>query len=218
MENFAERKTQITHDYNGPSMNPTLLPGDGMVVAPYGEEPIKVGDVVVFRDPNQQRNVVHRVISIDNHGIRTRGDNNNLVDPYYLQPGDIVGKLTSVIRKNRAIPIRNGLPGHLIGSVLRTRRMFLLWLFRTLHPVYRQLARSGIFRLPARWLQYQVISFQRPWGSEMYLRIWRRWNIGVYVPGRGWRLRRPFELFVNVASLPKPKTSAHSSPCKGRFS
>lgn len=204
-QRFQERTT--THDYNGPSMNPTLWPGDGMVVVPYAEgESVRVGDVVVFFDPEKDRNIVHRVISVKEQGIRTRGDNNDQVDSIILQPEDISGKVVSVFRKNKTIRIRNGWQGHLLGGVLRTRKTLQFKVFKWLHPWYFGLARSGIFRLPPKWLGLQVLSFQRPKGTEMYLRLWNRWTVGMFYPEcHMWRLRRPFKLFIDEDSLPTPK-------------
>jgi len=166
-----------------------------------------VGDVVIFYEPARDLNVVHRVISVTPQGIRTRGDNNDQVDAICLQPADIMGKVTAVIRKNKTVRVPNGWPGHLIGTLLRTKTVWRIRLFRRLHPVYFGLARSGLFHIPSRWLGLRVLKFQRPSGPEMYLRLWNRWTIGVYAPERRqWLLRRPFRLFLDEAALPSPLT------------
>jgi len=68
--------------YVGPSMNPLLMGGDGLHIVPYKGRPIRPGDVIVFIRPGGETKVVHRVVSVDSRGIKTRGDNpSNHVDP-----------------------------------------------------------------------------------------------------------------------------------------
>ena len=49
----------------GPSMNPTLSEADLLEVAPYGDRPIRAGDVILCRPPGADHLVVHRVIAVD---------------------------------------------------------------------------------------------------------------------------------------------------------
>jgi hypothetical protein len=72
---------------------------------------VRAGDVVVFCSAAKHRSVVHRVMSVSAAGIRTRGDNNNGMDPDLLQPADISGKVTAVRRGRRITPIWNGAAG-----------------------------------------------------------------------------------------------------------
>jgi hypothetical protein len=54
-------------------MAPTLLPGDRLLVA---RLPARVGDVVLATDPRApERELVKRVASIDEFGVKLRGDN-----------------------------------------------------------------------------------------------------------------------------------------------
>ena len=74
-------------NYVGPSMNPLLVDGDGLHIVPYKDRAIRPGDVVVFIPPGSETKIVHRVVSVDARGIRTRGDNATTVDPWILSPG-----------------------------------------------------------------------------------------------------------------------------------
>lgn len=199
-------KKLMFHDYNytGPSMNPTLKVGDGLTVIPYRDGNIRIGDVVVFRSPDQDRYIVHRVISVNSQGIRTKGDNNNKVDSWILRPENIVGRVVSAKRKNKDIVIYGGTRGRILAPVLWTIKRFRVAFYKTLRPAYRAIARVNVFRgLLSRLIKTHILYFKRPNGTEMQL-IMGRWVIGRYHPGKDrWTIRRPFRLFVDEKSLPK---------------
>ncbi len=80
----------------------------GDIVVIKGEEIIEVGDIVVFKVPEMDVPVVHRVVTItEEEGVRyylTMGDNNGFPDRYYwgkegVPEEEIVGKVTLVIPK-----------------------------------------------------------------------------------------------------------------------
>ncbi len=59
----------------GPSMLPTLVPGES-VVAYRRWRPLRVGDVVALRDPrNRERWLIKRVAALSRAGVEVRGDN-----------------------------------------------------------------------------------------------------------------------------------------------
>jgi len=189
--------------YTGSSMNPTLRVGDGLRVIPYGDSRIRVGDVVVFRHPERQHNVVHRVVSVDTQEVRTRGDNNNRVDTWILRPDEIIGRVVFAQRKSRNITIHGGAWGRICVPAHRVIKRVNVTVSRILHPAYHRLAKSGVFR---RWLPPQmktrVVCFKRPSGTEQQL-LMGRCVIGRRLSGQDqWQIRRPFRLFVNEASLP----------------
>jgi signal peptidase I len=200
----ATRNTQpVTLNFTGPSMKPTLKPGDGLGVHPYGDRKIRIGDVVVACPPEREQHVVHRVVSVDSHGIRTRGDNNNNIDDWILCTEDIIGQVVCVNRRNRSKTIYGGLPGRTYASGLRAIKQIDLTVSRILDPVYHRLANSGIFKnLFPQQLKTHVLCFKRPNGIEMQL-LMGRWVIGRRLSGRDrWHIRRPFRLFVDELSLP----------------
>ena len=190
-------------NFTGPSMKPTLKRGDGLKVHPYGDREIRVGDVVVVCPPARAQHVVHRVISVGSHGIKTRGDNNNNIDDWVLCPEDIIGQVVCVNRKNRSKTIYGGLPGRIYVSGLRAVKQIDLTISRILHPVYLWLARSGIFRnLLPQQLKTQILCFRRANGIEMQLLLGRR-VIGRRLPGQNqWHVYRPFKIFIDEATLP----------------
>lgn len=76
---------------DGISMNPVLHAGDLVVVrtAPsYG-----VGDVVLYRNPFLRRDVLHRILKVQDGRYYFKGDNNEFVDPGYATRDQLIGKL-----------------------------------------------------------------------------------------------------------------------------
>ena len=191
-------------NYFGPSMNPTLQVGDGLTVVPYEGQKPRVGDVVVFRDPEGEQYIAHRVASVDPEGVRTRGDNSRSVDLWILQPDNIVGRIVSAQRTQEHLVVRGGTGGKMLGLALRARKRLNSMLSKILHPAYHRLARSGLFRsyFPLQQ-KTRILVFHTPEGPEFQLLMGTR-VIGRRPPGRDqWQIARPFRLFVDEASLPK---------------
>jgi signal peptidase I len=189
-------------NYNGPSMNPTFWPGDGLRVVPYGGKRIRRGDVVAFPDPNGMRNVVHRVIKVNTDGIRTRGDNSNSPDPWVLKPEDITGRVVSVHKRNKSYIVAGGKKGMILGIILTVKNGLKTRLFQILHPVYRWSARTGLFQaLFSPLIRPQILYFKHPRGTELHI-VLGPWVIGRRLQGANeWQIKRPFRLFVDVEKL-----------------
>jgi signal peptidase I len=96
-----------------PSMQPTLAPGDVVVVRPRPASQIGVGDVVTFtaRDPQSvaTRTVTHRVTEVlPGPVFRTKGDANATPDPLTVPAADVHGVLWY------SVPLVGGLVGRLM--------------------------------------------------------------------------------------------------------
>lgn len=73
------------------SMSPAIRVGSVAFVRATDE--VKVGDIVTFKNPNDpSTNFTHRVISIEEGKIKTKGDANNAPDSWELTQADVVGK------------------------------------------------------------------------------------------------------------------------------
>jgi signal peptidase I len=187
----------------GESMQPLLRPGDRIVFVPCRVEELKRGDVIIFLPPGKQERVVHRVVSNGPEGILTRGDANPCRDTGHLRQDDIVGRAVSVERRGMVIPVAGGLAGRLLSTVIRAARRCDHLASHVLHPCYRGLVRSGLFRafLPPV-LRPRVIMYDRDGRREMQLVI-RSSVIGRRPAGAGsWTIRRPFRIFVDEQTLP----------------
>ncbi|MDO9528606.1 MAG: signal peptidase I [Syntrophales bacterium] len=191
--------------YTGSSMYPVLKASDIMHVSPGEGDQIRRGDVIVFSPPGSNDMVAHRVISISDHGLITRGDNNNDADPWSLSPDRIVGRVVRARRGNRLLAIYGGTRGLLYASAVRFFCNIDSVISSFLNPAYHRLAKAGLFR---RWLpdgmRMRVLSFNRSDGVEFQL-LMAGHVIGRLLPGKNeWFIRRPFRLFVDEASLPQP--------------
>lgn len=86
------------------SMEPAFHRGDLLFLTNYQEDPIKVGDIVVFKVDGRDIPIVHRVLKLHEKEdgslkILTKGDNNSVDDrglyapgQLWLQKKDIVGR------------------------------------------------------------------------------------------------------------------------------
>ena len=200
--------------YTGPSMHPTLKPSDRLLIIPYDDRAIRCGDVIVFHPPSGDRKITHRVISLDSGEIRTRGDNNYTPDEWILTPDRIIGRVAYVQRGKKRLHIYGGPVGLLRATVLRLILVIRIGLYSLFHPIYLRLAQSGVFRqcFPAK-LKTQVVVFKRPSGIELQLLMGKR-IIGSRAPGEShWKIRPPFLLFIDEASLPAAN-SKHTANTK----
>lgn len=189
--------------YIGSSMFPTLKPGDILKVVSYKFSHISVGDVVVFNSPYGKTPIVHRVVSINNKGIRTKGDNKIAIDDCILQPNDIIGRVAAAQRGKKEIKIINGFSGLIYALNLGTGKRIDLLVSSILRPLYRWSVRTGIFRkLFSRWIHIQVFCFKHGDLMEMQLQLSRR-IIGRRLAGQNqWHILRPFKLFIDESTLP----------------
>ena len=204
--------------YTGTSMHPTLIEPELLEVAPYHGRPVRRGDVVYFRPPEEQQELVHRVIAAIQPGtpqssVHTRGDNSPAADPYRLQPDDIIGRVVVAQRGDRRRPIAGGLRGVLVGTAARLWRTINLGISRFLRGAYYTLARVGPQRrlLPSN-LRPRVFVFQARQNPFFKLMMGGR-VVGQYDGKlRQWRIRRPFRLFVDEAALPAPGATQDLAP------
>ena len=73
----------------GVSMEPRFSRGD-LVLVRAGGEPA-VGDVVLYRDPQMDARVLHRVTDLENGRLVLKGDNNDFLDDTRPLPSEVIG-------------------------------------------------------------------------------------------------------------------------------
>jgi signal peptidase len=195
-------------------MNPTLRELDLLWIEPYGNRPVRAGDVVCYRSPEENVNLVHRVVSVGGRGtggmkdgIRTRGDNNPTDDAGVLQVGDIIGRVVAAQRGPRLRLIRGDHAGRMIAWSVRLRRPILGVVTGVASGAYQGLVRSGPFGalLPGGLKPRPVCFLGR--GAAMFKLLMGRRTVGHYDDHLSrWRIRRPFRLFVDEHSLPNPQS------------
>jgi hypothetical protein len=202
-------------NYIGHSMHPLFKAGDRLQIVSYDQRKIHEGDVVVFVSPEDGSKVVHRVISVNSDGIRTRGDNCNHEDDWGLSREHILGQVVFAQRGSRRFRVLGGPLGTSFAMAIRAIKSIDSLLSSLLRPFYERLASRGALRqwLPSR-LRPRVLSFSREAGTELQLVMGRR-VIGRWSEGKsGWNIKRPFRLFVEEGALPEnpAKQSVVSGP------
>lgn len=188
----------------GPSMLPILRDGDRLVVVTYDARKMRRGDVIVFTPPAGNHRITHRIIAMDSRGIRTRGDNNEGIDPWVLTRDEILGRVVCAHRGQRQLRISGGPVGAMLSLTLRFLGRIDRRLSSFLRPAYHRLSQTArLWRwVPPRY-RVRVLSFNRPAGVELHLVMGKR-PVGRKLPNRKeWRIRRPFRLFVDADSLPE---------------
>lgn len=190
--------------YIGPSMYPTLKPGDILYVFPYRGQCMRPGDIAVAQLSVRRQPIVHRIISIDQKKIIMRGDNNIDTDPFIILPADIIGRVEKVQRNNKCFSVSRGKKGWLTHRFRRFFKRFDLMTSRVLGPLYRYLSRNEkLIRIGRNCLKTKLVSFKCDNGSELMLMIGRH-VIGRFSHASGkWVIRRPFRLFIDERTLPK---------------
>jgi len=190
-------------NYTGNSMFPTLKTGDTFRMIPYKDRDIRVGDVVVFNSPYGKTPIVHRVVTVSQEGVKTKGDNKLAIDDFILQPNEIIGRVVAAQRGKKGVKIFDGFPGRIYASTLEAGKRIDIVLSTILRPAYRWFAQTGIFRkLFSSWIHTRVSCFKCGDGMEMQLHLGRR-IIGRRFPGQDqWYIQRPFKLFIDESILP----------------
>ena len=96
--------------YSGPSMVPTFRPGHLLYVRPDASD-ISPGDVIVFDNPSGNIHTVHRIVSIPEGGLITRGDNNRLTDLVPVFPEHLIGRVEMLEDQGCLMPVAGGRRG-----------------------------------------------------------------------------------------------------------
>ena len=187
---------------NGPSMKPTLRPGDKINIKEVAFEELKRGDIIVYNNPENIRiNIIHRIIGEDSDGLITRGDNNSNADPYRVRAEHRPLKVTAFERGSRRYPVsRHGMLVHKF-RILQKKSKLLIPGF--LFSISAAIAESGIFHPIGKLFKTEVCKFKRPGGTELQLFIGRR-RIGFLRPNENkWYISFPWKLFIKAPEAPE---------------
>ncbi|MBN2465612.1 S26 family signal peptidase [candidate division WOR-3 bacterium] len=212
-------------------MNPTLRVPDVLWVEPYGNRPVRAGDVVCFASPELDTNIVHRVISVRPSSpvsahrspvtglrssvlglpspvaIRTQGDNNPLADIRVLAPADLLGRVVAAQRGTRLRSIHGGHAGLMVAWSIKLGKALWGVLAGVASVVYQSLIKGGRFGflLPGG-LRPRVVCFSGRDTAVLKL-LMHGHTVGHYnYRAKEWHIRRPFRLFVDERTLPVPKS------------
>lgn len=191
--------------YVGSSMYPLLKDLDTLYFVPYGGQTLKSGDVILFKNKKSDKaiTITHRIVSINDVTIITKGDNNLCIDNFLVDTSDIIGLVVQVKRGNKIFRVRNGGVGMLLAKVIH---LFLLIKIKILHFIsfpYSWVSKSGILqRFVPRKMKQSFIGIQRPGGIEYHFLI-GKYLVAKHGPGSStWTILPPFRLFIDENSLP----------------
>ena len=186
----------------GPSMKPTLLPGDKIETKKVAFEQLRPGDIIVYNSPENIRlNIIHRIIKQDYDGLTTRGDNNSQTDPYRVRPEHRPLKVIAIERDSRRLSItKHGIILHHFRLGQRKLRIFK---DKYLHPIYAFIADSRIFYPVGILFKTDIRKFKRPKGTEFQLFVGKH-RIGVLHPGtEKWQISFPWRMFIKAPEVDK---------------
>jgi signal peptidase I len=78
-------------------MMPVINPGDVVIVAKTAGSQVKLGDIIEYRNPKENINIVHRVVEVRGEGDQkifiAKGDNNNAPDVDPVPQQNVIGKV-----------------------------------------------------------------------------------------------------------------------------
>jgi hypothetical protein len=118
----------------GRSMIPFIRDGDTLTIAPLANRPPRLGEVVAYSCPTEERAklAIHRVIGRRRRDFLVRGDGNGCM-PEIVSSENILGLLVSVERDGRQVRLGLGPERRLIAWLGLAR---LLWI--SVWPVWRE--------------------------------------------------------------------------------
>lgn len=160
---------------------------------------IAPGDVIIFFDPAQNRNIVHRVVKIDGDLFITQGDNNPNTDPKPIPIHEIVGKVTYVDAPGQIRQVWGGKIGLLWMKIQSTKNKLTLVFYRLFSPLYQWLKKKDI--LPKVWHPKIIqLSFGTSTGSVIkYIHKGR--TVATWHPSTGvFHCQHPYDLIIKSPS------------------
>jgi signal peptidase len=109
------------------SMVPSLNPGDAVLDRP-APTAVRQGEVVTFGVHSGPDSVVtHRVASVSSAGIKTKGDANRSVDPWTVQPSDVIGSKLLTLPYGGYVLVYLQHPQGIASLITALMAMILLW-------------------------------------------------------------------------------------------
>jgi len=188
----------------GPSMYPTLRSGDGLKLRTYQRPTdMRIGDVIVYPHPHRPVDVVHRIINIVPDGVITRGDNNNLIDPYTVGFDEIKGKVVAVKRGARTLAMAGGLVGRCRHKLMLARKYAMPYIKMPPRLVSDGITRWGLLRIFHPLLNLRILRIESS-GRQRWILMAGRKAIGTRrSAAEAWQIRFPYKLVIDPGRLDK---------------
>ncbi len=184
--------------YNGPSMAPTFHPGQLLYTRPDASD-ISPGDVIVFDNSSGNIPTVHRVVSISDRGLITRGDNNRLYDLSPVLPDHLIGRVEILEDQGRLIPVAGGRRGLWLARFGWGARWTDRRLRRLFWKPYNLIRNCALIRqILGRWFSpyLKVMHLNTPDGPLVKTTFQER-TVALWRPQQGqFECLKPYDLFV----------------------
>lgn len=130
------------------SMEPTINTGDMAIIKIVNPENLKVGDIIAFRNTEEDVITLHRIVQIEKEDntfcFKTKGDNNNFEDKQIVKKENLEGIYINRIKGLGKIAMFIRTPMGVICSVLFIVIIFLLWQIVKIKQTERLLLRRII--------------------------------------------------------------------------
>jgi signal peptidase I len=199
--------------YVGMSMYPLLRNLD--VLYYDNNQSLSLGDIVIYKSNifGRESKITHRIISISDRCIVTKGDNNLKIDDKPVNRSDILGIVVYAKRGSRLIRVQNGTKGLIISKIVHNILIIKTVAVNSIGHPYNWISRMGI--LKKFWpihAKQKVINLRRPGGLESHLMV-GKYLVAKKIPGnKNWIILPPFKLFIDEASLPNNDISTYEPP------
>lgn len=184
--------------YSGRSMKGTFLNGDRLVLEQVSINELNKGDVIVFKGLNfygSEKDLVHRIVSISDKGVVTKGDNNFYNDTNLVSQDNFVGRVTHIRRKWQKIQVKNGKSGLRRAEILHTKLYIKKTIWEICRFPYNKLKKSEL--IPKIWKpNIKKIYIKTPEG-ELIKYIHGKRTVGrVWTKERRYKFKKPYDLVI----------------------
>ncbi len=209
-------RTMVINHY-GNSMRPTIKEGDTLSVAPVDAASFQPGDVIVFTAGKNKHVVTHRIVSVREKGLVTKGDNNLSTDKKVVPFNRVVGLVEYVDRGAVLRRVKGGRGGRTTAVLIAAKLRIMKGTLKLIKPavstlflvkaVRRTTALLMGFRMgrASERKKYRVYRYKNKNGVRLTLFYGKR-VIGTLEPNANrWRLKQPYRLFIDDSDLPTPK-------------
>jgi signal peptidase I len=116
VSDVARAAGEVRVKVTGTSMLPAVWPGDVVTARHCDPADLKAGDIVLHY--REGKLTVHRVKHISSDSLITRGDSVPSDDPA-VSPAEILGKVVSILRRDRPISLEQSFGQNMVALALR---------------------------------------------------------------------------------------------------
>ena len=125
LRSVLDRGGSLKFETRGSSMSPFIRDSDWVTTAPLGRRAVRLGDIVACVVSENERPIIHRVVSRKNGCYLIKGDRTASADGHAYAE-DIIGRVTVVERNDRKVMLGLGPERVMIAILSRVGLLRLL--------------------------------------------------------------------------------------------